>query len=615
MCGIAGFYGNRPLRPEHAEECLRLMDRRGPNGSGSIVHAMAHDRVVHLLHTRLAIIDLDPRANQPFGSGDTTLAFNGELYDHVEHRRRLEAQGTDFRTRSDTEVLWKLLSRADPGIDPFADALDVCEGMWALAWLDRRDDSLTLARDRFGEKPLYMLQRPEGLYFASEEKFLAAMSGGRLLPNLDQVRRYLVNGYKSLYKTDETFFEDVRELTPGSLLRLDGDGTQVRRYWRPSFEQDDALTFNDAVAGTRQRLIRSVELRLRADVPLAFCMSGGVDSNALLCTARRELGMQVHGFTIMNTDARYEEQGLVNQVVNELGIDHTPVALETSGFLDNLTEIVRYHDAPVYNLSYYVHWLLLHQIACRGFRVSVSGTGADELFSGYYDHHLWYLREVSTDRAKWSHARANWIELVKPYVRNPYLQNPDVFLNDAGIRDHIFLRADEFAMWLHGTTPEAFSEENYTADTLRNRMLNELFHEAVPVILHEDDRNAMYHSVENRSPFLDRHLMEFAQTIPTEHLIRNGYTKAVLREAVRGIVPDSVLDTHRKVGFNAPIRDLLNTDDASTRSRILADGPIYDLVERNAIERLLERRDLPNSESKFLFYFVSAQAFLEEFAA
>jgi asparagine synthase (glutamine-hydrolysing) len=142
-------------------------------------------------------------------------------------------------------------------------------------------------------------------------------------------------------------------------------------------------------------------------------------------------------------------------------------------------------------------------------------------------------------------------------------------------------------------------------------MLNELFHESVPVILHEDDLNAMYYSIENRSPFLDRHLFEFANAVPTRYLVRNGYAKAVLRDAMRGIVPDTVIDNHRKVGFNAPMGDLLDFSDPGCRAELLDDSPIFDLVNKSAIERLLAVGQLSNSRSKFLFNFICAKMFLQ----
>jgi asparagine synthase (glutamine-hydrolysing) len=607
MCGIAGYFGKRVLDQRTLDDTLRLMQRRGPDASGQTHFVNPAGNHVYLLHSRLAILDLDPRSNQPMSVDSKTAVYNGELYNFVELRRDLERRGHAFATRSDTEVLLRSL------VDEGETALDRCEGMWAFAAYDERDGSLVLSRDRFGEKPLYVYRADGGLYFGSEIKLLRSMVGARIGVDLDQIRRFLVNGYKSLYKEEHGFFLGVREVPPGSFLKLDAHGREVcERYWRPSFEQDDQMPYGEAVRGTRERLIRSVELRLRADVPLAFCMSGGVDSNALISIAKRELGYDVHGFTVMNTDERFEESDLVESSVAALALKHTALGTDVTDFLAKLRTLVRYHDAPVYTISYYAHWLLMGRIADAGYRVSVSGTAADELFTGYYDHHLAYLAGVKGDAALHAPAVRGWTEHVKPLTRNPFLSDPDLFVHDAAFRDHIYLNADGFAAYLREPFSEPFREHDFTPDLLRNRMLNELFFEATPVILHEDDLNAMYFSIENRSPFLDRALFEHAMRIPSRHLMRDGYAKIVLRDAMRGIVPDAVLDTRRKVGFNAPIFAFLDIGDASVRAELLAPSPIWDVVRRDKVEALLDKAHLPNSESKFLFSLLSSKLFLEE---
>lgn len=606
MCGIAGYYGMATLPPARLQACLALMRRRGPDG-GEIFHERVSARNAYLLHTRLRIIDLDPRANQPFAESAGQLCYNGELYNYLELRRALEDEGAAFRTESDTEVLAKVIAaRGWQG-------LDACEGMWAFAWLD--SNGLLLSRDRFGEKPLYVLEDESGVFFASEPKFLFALLGRQLAPNLTHLYRYLVNGYKALYKGRDTFFEGLRQLEPGSVERYDAEGRRsAQRYWQPGFDRyDEAMSFERAAAAVRERLVESVRLRLRADVPIAFCLSGGVDSNALISVAKRILGYDVHGFTIVNTDRRYEEREMVDTAVRELGLRHTAIPVETGGFLDNLRELVRYHDSPVSTITYYAQWRLMEAVARHGYKVSVSGTGADELFSGYFDHHNFYIQALAGEAQR--EARENWRRVVAPIVRNPFLQDPDVFVKQPGLRDHIYLDADDFSAYLHRGWSEAFGEAAYSKVPLRNRMANEFLHESVPPILHEDDLNAMYFSIENRSPFLDRPLFELAQTIPTRHLIRGGRAKAVLREAVRGIAPDAVVDNPRKVGFNVPILGYLDARNPGVRSRILADSPIYDHVRRERIAELLDQANLPNSQSKFLFYFLNAKTFLEEFGA
>lgn len=608
MCGIAGYYGTRTLARDEIQECLGAMKRRGPDHQACREWVTPHGRHLYLLHSRLSIIDLDPRANQPMGRDGKWIVQNGELYNFVEYRKELSGQGISFTTQSDTEVLLAAIAR-----DGWQ-ALQRCEGMWAFAVFDENSGVLTLGRDRFGEKPLYLHRTDDGLYFASEIKFIAALLGRRLPVNQQHLRRYLVNGYKSLYKSGQTFFQGVDELAPGMLMEIDAGGDfSARQYWIPTFARRDDMSFEAAVEGARDRLIRSVELRLRADVPLAFCMSGGVDSVALISIAKRIFGYDVHGFTILNSDSRYEESDMVDCAVRELGVRHTAIPVTTTEFLPRLRELVRYHDAPVYTISYYAHWLLMESIAANGYRISVSGSAADEFFSGYYDHHLAYLYEVRGDTKLHVDAERAWREHVLPIVRNAHLQNPDLFVANPAFREHLFDGADESRAFLHQTWREAFSEVAYTDDLLRNRMANELFHEAVPIILHEDDLNSMYFSIENRSPFLDRDLFEFCNTIPTRHLIRDARAKAVLREAMRGIAPDAIMDNRRKVGFNAPIFSFLDVRNAAVRDELLADSPIFDIVRRDRIEALMSEADLPNSASKFLFNFICAKFFIEEF--
>jgi asparagine synthase (glutamine-hydrolysing) len=435
-----------------------------------------------------------------------------------------------------------------------------------------------------------------------------------LTPDLNHLQRYLVNGYKSLYKGRSTFLEGVTELPAGSWLRIDGEGhEQCGSYWKPVVVPDGAMSYDEAVVGVRQHLERSVALRLRADVPLAFCLSGGVDSNALVAVASRVLGYDVHGFTVVDSDPRYEEGVLARHSATALGIRHTELPVTSAGFLDDLRTLVRYHEAPVATISYFVQWRLLGEVARQGYRVSVSGTAADEILSGYYDHHLFYLHDVQREATLFDASLLAWQTHVRPLVRNPLLRDPGRILDDPGSRDHVYFEAEQFSRMLQCPWAEAFEEVRYTqAGVLRSRMLNELLHESVPVILHEDDLNAMYYSIENRSPFLDRPLVDFCGTIPTRHLMRDGYAKALLRDAVRDLLPAAVVDNRRKIGFNASILSLLDVRSRAVRDVILADSPIFDVVRREAIAPLLDATELPNSASKFLFQFLNAKFFLEQ---
>jgi asparagine synthase (glutamine-hydrolysing) len=606
VCGIAGFLGQISLPPERLEVVDQSLRHRGPDDSGR--YQFSHSQhFTTLLHRRLSILDLDPRSSQPFRVGRKVLIFNGEIYNYIEIRHQLKRKGYTFQTTGDTEVL--AIALDEWGVD----ALDRLEGMWAFAWYDEITGKLLISRDRFGEKPVHLWKRDEGLYFASEVKGLAALAGCWPEVNTNHLIRYLVNGYKSLYKTSETFYQDIWELPAGEILTVSPDGRQFQsRYWKPNLTEQTNWSFQEAIEETRATLIKAVRLRLRSDVPLAFCMSGGVDSNSLLSIASQHLQENVHGFTIVNSDARYEETDLVEYAVSQLGIRHTPVRLQKEGFLERLAKIIQEHDGPISTISYFVHRQLMDAMCASGYKVTISGTGADELFSGYYDHHNLYLAEIRSDPRLFNESLRNWTKHLGPVVRNPYLKDPMLFITNPKFRDHIYRKNPIYASWLCAPWEENFHELDFGVANLRNRMLNEMFKEVVPVILHEDDLNAMSVSVENRSPFLDRNLFETATKTPTRHLVRDGRAKAVLRGAMRGIVPDRILDSRRKVGFNAPILDLIDLSSRRVREEIVDNGPIYDIVQRDKIQALINKNQLSNSESKFLFNFLNVKIFLEK---
>ncbi len=606
MCGIAGYFGLNMPSEENIRKCSESIYHRGPDGHGYFKDKNNSGNSVVLIHRRLAIIDLDERSNQPFKVGENLLIFNGEIYNYIEIREELIKLGHNFYTSSDTEVLAKSL------IQWGTDALKRLEGMWAFAWYNKVTGDLILSRDKFGEKPLYLWQDSNGFYFGSEIKALASLAGYWPTINKNHLLRYLINGYKSLYKVSETFYEGVNELQSGHFLAIDSySNFKIKNYWEKRQFIDTNLTSNDAIEKTRECLINSVKLRLRSDVPLAFCMSGGIDSNSLIAIAKKHLGSDVHGFTVDNKDKRYEEKDLVDKSKKDLQIKHTYTNLNKKDFLKNLRRLIIAHDSPVYTITYFVHWQLMEKISEAGFKVSISGTGADELFTGYYDHHNFYLAEIQKNKDLYSKSFEAWQKYINPIVRNPFLKNPNIFIEEPTFRDHIFLNNDVFSEYCYSKWHENFIEKDFGAPILRNRMLNELFMEAVPVILHEDDLNAMHFSIENRSPFLDTNLYELAYSIPTSHLIKQGRTKSILREAMRGLVSDEILNSRRKVGFNAPIEDLIDFEDPNVKDIILDESPIFELVCKEKIERLLNNSKFTNSASKFLFSFINAKIFLE----
>jgi asparagine synthase (glutamine-hydrolysing) len=387
------------------------------------------------------------------------------------------------------------------------------------------------------------------------------------------------------------------------------DRVEPQTYWSLAY-RPNGMSRDEAAEGVRERLFQAVKLRLRADVPVAFCLSGGVDSTALASIASKVYGQKIHAFSIIDKDERYHELDNMRAVVDDLGCEHHVVETSTEGFRDRLRQQIEYHDAPVVTISYYMHAFLSQAIREHGFKVALSGSAADELFTGYYDHYSFWLAHMSS-RPEFPRLLDDWRESYGAHVRNPLLKDPLNFVREPARRDHIYLNADVFGALLIDNFHEDFAEEAYTDDLLRNRMLNELFHEAVPVILKEDDLNSMLYSVENRSPYLDSGLAEYLYQVPGEYLIRDGYVKWLLREAVEGLLVDSVRLDKRKRGFNASIESLVDRGDPDTVEWLLEDSPIFDLVKRESIAHFLRNDMSDNSFSKFLFSFISAKTFLE----
>lgn len=603
MCGIAGYHGTSPPDESVVQACLRLMARRGPDARGVVRELAPSGATAVLLHSRLAIIDRSERANQPMRRGDSILTLNGQVYNYRELAKSLLSHGHSLSTESDTEVLLEHLNMH--GLN----GLDDCEGMWAFAWY-RADGRLMLCRDRFGEKPLYVHRTVDGWYWGSEIKFIRALARRAFGPDMDHVRLYLSHGYKAVCGRGRTFWTGIRELPAATALTIRPDlVAHSHRYWNPSFEADEAMTMDDAVSGVGERLRNSMNLRLRADRPIAFCMSGGVDSNSLIGLTRKHSGILPHGFTIASRDLRYDEAGDASNAAKEMGIRHSLVNPNPAEFIDGMSTLSRQHDAPVLTISYYLHWVLMRAVAEAGYQVVISGTGADELLTGYYDHHNLWLHAMSNDPESEAHMAA-WSRHIAPLVRNASLRNPRLYF-DQPTGSPVLQSEQRLAQdYLIKPVAHAALDGHYDARPLRNRMLNELFLQVVPAILHEDDLNAMYYSVENRSPFLDRRLAEFCFRIPSRHLMHDAYTKYPLRAAMRGVVPDAVLWNRKKVGFNGSVRELIDTNAPAIASTILDSPAVFQLVRRDAVERLLRQESHSDAENKLLFSIISAQAFL-----
>ena len=261
MCGIAGAITPQPINQKNINNVIKELRKRGPDAYGTSTNQSLNNSFITLIHTRLSILDINKRSNQPIRYKNINLIFNGEIYNYLELKKNLKRK-FNFTTNSDTEVLLKLIH--DEGIS----SLKKCEGMFALTYFDFSNNKLFLARDRFGEKPLYYFHRSDGsFFFGSEPKAIFALLGHKLPVDINHIRRFLINGYKSIYKQNYTYFKGLEELKPGYCMEIEPFKQNFYYPWI-SYEnnfQETEITYEEAVNGTRERLLNSMEIRLRSN--------------------------------------------------------------------------------------------------------------------------------------------------------------------------------------------------------------------------------------------------------------------------------------------------------------------------------------------------------------
>ena len=608
MCGISGYISKKKLvRDNGVKSTLALMGRRGPDAQKYFTSKVG-DKELSMIHSRLSIIDVVDRSDQPFIDGHLTLIFNGEIYNYKELKNELKDKYI-FKTNSDTEVLIKCFKEyGEKCVDHFI-------GMWAFAIWNEKTKELFLSRDNFGEKPLYYFFCDEGFFFGSEIKFIKSLCNKNFKINSDLINKNLFLGYKSLNKKNESFYKEIKLLENSTNIKVNLDlNLKSKKYWIPEGNVDKNLNKNEINEIFKQKITKSLKFRLRSDVPLAFCLSGGIDSGSLTSIASKILNREIHTFSIIDEDQRYNEEENIRLVTKDLNCASYLIRLgkNKENFFKRMRELVKYHDGPLATISYYVHSFLSEEISKKGFKVSISGTGADEILTGYYDHNLLHLATLREGEC-YEENLEYWKNYILPNIRNPFLKDPNLYIKNPNDRSLVYEENLNIIDYSNQNFKYLFEEEKYSSELLRNRMLNELFHEVVPVILKHDDLNSMYYSVENRSPFLDKSLLEFTLKIPPELLISKGFQKKILRDSVKDILIDKVRLNRQKKGFNASINSIINLKDPEILKNIFdMNSPISEFVNLKKLKNELNFNEIPNHMSKFIFSIIGTNFFLED---
>ncbi len=549
MCGILGAIDRRTASdPADFAAALDLLAHRGPDADG------IYDRApVKLGHRRLSIIDLDPRSNQPFRMGQLTITYNGEIYNYRDVRRDLEAEGVSFQTQSDTEVI--VAAFRQDGID----CLERFEGMFAFAIWDGEKNTLTLARDRFGEKPLYYYQDADRFLFASEVPPLEALIGrGRLQTDAEAIGLYFRFSY---IPAPHAPYRGMRQLEPGTWLRLDRSqwATHTARYYRLAPRARD-IARADAIDELRQRLDDSVRARMAAsDVPVATFLSGGVDSSIVSALAADASSLDLHAYSIgFPDDPEFDESSYARLVAERYpAIRHTVVDATEDRLSDFTQKTLSAVGEPYADASLVPTAYLCSHVSEK---VVLSGDGADELFAGYG---VYAAMRTSARIPRWLKHVARAI----PGPRNPVAISNPRLRAAALFRSH--MRAsprEEYLSWrCYGSEDElrqlgvdtgrdpGDALDPCDLDTLGDLLALDIAFNLPNDMLKKVDLASMAHSLEVRLPYLDRGLAEFALSLPEDFLISGGERKHVLREAFRDRLPESIF-TRRKHGFLLPIR-------------------------------------------------------------
>jgi asparagine synthase (glutamine-hydrolysing) len=546
------------------------------------------------------------------------LVFNGELYNYIELRAELAGHGHRFASTSDTEVL--LRAYLEWGRAAFGRFI----GMWAVALYDPRSRELVLSRDRFGIKPLFVHGGPGRLVFGSTATSVLAASGVSRRWNARTVERFLV--HRSVDESQESFFAGLQHFPPAShaVMNLDDPVATLRfeRYWDTGVNNDMSAashSFPDACAEFRERLFDSVRLHTRSDVEVSSCLSGGLDSSALVCAlARIPEGASINKvFSAIFPGRDYDEDRYSGAVADQYGLKRYKILPDAQTFLADIERVVEAQEEPFGSTGVYVQWKVFEAIHGQGIKVAIDGQGADEYLGGYFSFLVPYAMDCLA-RGNLAGALRAWAS----YRRGNRFRH-HIWQNLPALMARLFgagngVRKSPFAAYLapglsdSGGTTDALQVPDIDAPVgrgLKRTLVRYLTRYSLPALLRYEDRNSMYFSIESRVPFLDHRLVEYALSLPDNYLIDGRTTKHVMRASVRGIVPVVVHARTDKIGFGNPEAEWV---DALVRGGLLHDllaGPAAaDLVDVVGVRRLLKIGNATTLDHNFLWRLYSLLA-------
>jgi asparagine synthase (glutamine-hydrolysing) len=588
MCGIVGLWRlNGPVRRQELESLAAAMVHRGPDSSGlALLHTAAaacgkDETDLGLAHRRLAIIDLTEGGHQPMVFRDLTLIFNGEIYNYHELRATLRGCGHAFATASDTEVL--LHAWAEWG----ADCLERLNGIFAFLLWDDLSQRLHAVRDRVGVKPMYYFADHDQIGFASEIKPLLAAR--QVSVRLDEGLVYDFVAGGRMDHTEETMFQGIKRLPGGCRMEISRGVATAHRYWRlDSRLVEDRISLPDAAEKFRSLFCDSIRLQMRADVPVACCLSGGLDSSSVAAVATASSAYRMSAFSARFEDSSMDEWAWAELMHRASPLDPVSVTVRPELFWKELPDLIKAQEEPFASPGIYAQWCVMKAIKERGIRVTLDGQGGDEILCGYAKYFYWSLRDL---------LKKGQIIAAAASSMDGLLHGGDYLFNWGGARRYLpgLLRTRRAVShllqpWFDERQGNRILER--AEGNTREQQVLDIETYSLPVLLRYEDKNSMAHSVEARVPFLDHRLVEFCVGLPTAMKISGSKSKFVLREGLQQDVPKSILQRRSKLGFGGDFRSwvsdlwpqLLSWVGDETR-------PVFQIVRPDGVRHLIEGRD------------------------
>lgn len=605
MCGLSGYIGKKSFSKKIIQDTLAAMRNRGPDHQG-YKHLISGENNIYLLSSRLKIVDRNPRSNQPMCHDNFTISYNGEIYNVKDIKKIIFSYGLKLKTNSDTELILKMYQIF--GVN----CTNYLEGMWAFIIYDNYKDIFFISRDRIGEKPLFFFKEKSGYYFGSETKFIRILLKNYKDLNEKKIFNFLKYGYKSIEKNYETFFKAIYKVEPGTNFIIKKNlSIKKIKYWKPKIGESN-LSQSRSEDLIRDNFSKNIKLICNTDLKIGLSLSGGIDSNYLLSFFKKKLNKKIYTYSIVDRSSdKYNEESLINYVTNKYKIFNHKIYLDKQkNLFKEFRELIKYQDKPVSTISYFLQSLIYKKMKKDGIKICISGTGSDELFSGYYHHYKLFYSSLKNKKEKKIFYN-QWKKNIFPLLRNN--EYKDFFKKNQ--KTHFVLLNNSYLnLKINKQTPEKF----FTKNPLRNKMLNELMFQTVPLSLAEDDLNAMYNSIENRSPFLNKDLVELSLKIPSKYFMKNSYNKFLLRTSSKNILLDKIRLNREKKGFNASFSSIFPSSDKSFFEWF------YDNDSKNPIYNYIDKKEFFNSykrnintifsdlSTQSLFNISSTKAFLEE---